>query len=195
MISLMSNHPGRVLCILFVALAMISGGCASQYNIIEPKELAQTVDPAGESRFTHQGIDYVIREVDGRLTLRVINTSGESMELMPGSRVFDPTGAAHLLEPRQIAKNESYKIELPPVAGVASNARGGGAMPDATAGSVDGAVYRTEMRQQPVIRKPGDPMPQPVWAWRNESNVRVALRIRSGQTETSHLFLIRKAAK
>jgi hypothetical protein len=181
--------------VVLSVVALLLGGCGSKYVIVEPKEIARIIDAATDSRFTHDGVEYVAREVDGQLILRIVNTTQQPIEILTGGRVMDPAGVAHLIDARVIEPNQSSKFELPPTVQLSESQRLARSIGEPTAGSVDGPVYRGDNRQQPVLRTPGQPKPAARWSWNNNGVVRVAMRLKVDGTERSVLFVIRKEAK
>ncbi len=178
---------------IFVCLTLVflTIGCSTRFAIVEPKADAQTLLPGGEARFSKDGVDYVLRQVDTGLVLRVVNVSDKSVEILAGSRVTTPTGAAVLIPPITIASRDAFKIELPPSTEQDRTRRVAQSLSETRVGSNDEPVYRTGLAQQPFINQTGVRSVQ-TWSFASGKSVRVDLRLNIAGEERSHLFVFKR---
>jgi hypothetical protein len=101
---------------LLLILALL-GGC-SKYNfqLTEPRELAQTIGYSDPAIVKLPPLDYHMQAAENRLVMKIYNTSEEQINFL-GDRSYAvaPDGQSHPLPNQSIAPHSFIKLILPPM--------------------------------------------------------------------------------
>jgi hypothetical protein len=101
---------------VLICLVMTIVGCESRrvYRTLAPDEVSGQigVDAAGELR--RDGVLYTIAQVDGRVVVRFINTTGLTLTLASDSAAVDASGRRVSLGKAVLAGGDSGEFFLPP---------------------------------------------------------------------------------
>jgi hypothetical protein len=174
---------------LLLELAILVGGCARyEFDIVEPPHLARHIGGAseGEAVIRRDDLDYRMSAYEGRLVLRIANSSEDPIELLGAeSYVVDPGNQSHPLASQSIAPHSFIKLILPPLRPIyraepvfgfgVSASRG---LPDRQPRVIDDAPPHMILYDDA----------QTYWAWEGESAVRLRLAWKAGPKPFYHDF-------
>lgn len=104
---------------LLMELAILVGGCARyEFDIVEPPHLARHIGGTSEPEtvIRRDDLDYRMTAYEGRLVLRIANSSDDPIELIGAeSYIVDPGNQSHPLTSQSIAPRSFIKLILPPL--------------------------------------------------------------------------------
>jgi len=198
-----------------ILAALILGGCARyEFDVTQPPELAAThVGRDKETTFVRDPLTYHARSVEGRLILRIENTTDDAIQLnSPPSYVVDPDGESRPL-PRSvnIAPHTFSKLVLPPMRTVYRTGPSWGFGLGLGVGHYRHFGHHHRYYYGPAFYDPYWPDPywdeprylavveegdQAYWDWSGETPVRVHLVYQRGDQSFTHDFtFVRRKAK
>lgn len=99
---------------------IIVGGCAKyEIALVDPAEFSQTLQRQKEAILHIDPVEYRFSDVNGRLGVRVFNTTGDPLTMLgEQSYIVDPGGQTHPLRGGTIAPDSFIAFALPPIATV-----------------------------------------------------------------------------
>ncbi len=97
-------------------LATVAGGCTRYgFAIVDPPDVAGTVQGKEELAFTTDAAEYRLRAVEGRLVMFIYNSGSTAVELVATkSTVVSEQGSSHPVLGQTIAAGSFIKLILPP---------------------------------------------------------------------------------
>lgn len=102
-------------CPLIASALLMLGGCAYEYNLVEPAEYARHVG-SEPTRLSITPLEYQMRSYDDRLILRINNPTEDTIRLLgEESVVVDPDGMSHPVHGDVIAPHSYISRVLPPL--------------------------------------------------------------------------------
>jgi hypothetical protein len=190
----------KPLALTVFMLAALAGCSQYEYQITQPADLSQHIGTKDDATFKREPLEYRLRTVESRLVMRIYNHTAESMTLV-GERSFavDEKGQSHPLRSVTLAPQSFIKLILPPpppiiertgptigigIGGGFGDARRRGYPYDPEHGLYGGPAYFRVYDDE-----------QFYWDWKGESDVRLMLVFRRGESTFEHEFVIARRKK